>query len=200
MATDGVNPFSEKRSSYLIWPVMLLNHNVPPWMTTKPYFIIMSLIIPGKRSIMGDKFNVFIEPLVQELQVLWMEGIVLRDAAAWNCQPDFILRAVLIWCIHDFPAYKMVAGCVTKGYHSCPICGPHTQSRRSKVLRKNVWDSEGRRYLRADHPWWRNSADFHGNEEYRGPPCLSRELKLPLGQGRGRNGCTMGECQTHRTI
>jgi hypothetical protein len=30
MATDGVNPFSEKRSTYSTWPVMLLNHNILP--------------------------------------------------------------------------------------------------------------------------------------------------------------------------
>jgi hypothetical protein len=167
LATDGINPFSEKRSTYSTWPVMLLNHNVPPWLTSKPYFIILSLIIPGKRSVTSKDFDTFIEPLVQELRLLWMEGIVTRDAAAWNSQPHFLLRVILIWCIH---AYGMVAGCVTKGYRGCPVCGPHCKSRRSRVLRKNVWDAKARRYLHANHPWRTDSALFHGRVEARLPP------------------------------
>jgi hypothetical protein len=84
------------------------------------------------------------------------------DAAAWNNQPHFILPAMLIWGIHDFPAFGMVSGCVTKGYYGCPICGPHTQSRCSRALRKNVWDNDGRGYLLVDHPWRTDDALFYG--------------------------------------
>jgi hypothetical protein len=31
----------------------------------------------------------------------------------------FQLRAILMWCIHDFPAYDLVSGQVTKGYKGC---------------------------------------------------------------------------------
>ena len=48
LATDGVNPFSIKRSTHSTWPVLLMNYNVPPWMTTKKHFIMLSLIIPSK--------------------------------------------------------------------------------------------------------------------------------------------------------
>jgi hypothetical protein len=60
LATDGINPFSEKRSTYSTWLVIIFNHNLPPWMTMKPYFIILSLIILGKRSITGEHFDIFI--------------------------------------------------------------------------------------------------------------------------------------------
>jgi hypothetical protein len=30
LAADGVNPFKQTRSTWLTWPVMLLNYNLPP--------------------------------------------------------------------------------------------------------------------------------------------------------------------------
>lgn len=38
LATDGLNPFSIKRSTWSTWPVVLLNYNLPPWLTTKKHF------------------------------------------------------------------------------------------------------------------------------------------------------------------
>jgi hypothetical protein len=60
LATDGVNLFSMKHSMWSTWPVMLLNYNLLPWMTTKKYLIILSLIMPGPKSVMGEYFDVFL--------------------------------------------------------------------------------------------------------------------------------------------
>ena len=30
LATDGVNPFAEMRSTYPVWPVFVINNNIPP--------------------------------------------------------------------------------------------------------------------------------------------------------------------------
>ena len=35
---------------------------------------------------------------------------------------EFNMKAMLLWTIHDIPAYGIVAGYVTKGYKGCPIC------------------------------------------------------------------------------
>jgi hypothetical protein len=32
-----------------------------------------------------------------------------------------------MWGIHDFLAYNLFAGCVTKGHVRCPPCGPNTK-------------------------------------------------------------------------
>ena len=131
LATDGMNPFSEKRSIYSTWPVTLMNYNIPPWMTTKRYSVMLSLLIPGPKAPSGDDFDTFPEPLVEELEELWCTGVMMEDAARFRNEPFFMMRVMLIFCIHDFPAYGMVAGCVTKGYLGCPVCGPNTISRRS---------------------------------------------------------------------
>ena len=70
---------------------MLFNYNVPPWMTTKNYFIILFLIIPGKRSVTSEHFYIYLIPLVEDLQLLWTKGIMMKDVVAWNGQVHFIL-------------------------------------------------------------------------------------------------------------
>jgi hypothetical protein len=32
LAVDGVNPFGEFISTYSVWPVFVINNNIPPWM------------------------------------------------------------------------------------------------------------------------------------------------------------------------
>jgi hypothetical protein len=81
------------------------------------------------------------------------------------------MRAVLLWTIHDFPAYGIVAGCVIKGYKSCSICGPGTISRRSVQLKKNLNDNQVRKWLPPEHPW-RCTHGFDGEVEHGGAPLL----------------------------
>ena len=84
----------------------------------------------------GDNFDVYLQVLLEELQVLWHVGVPTADAAMYRGSREFIMKAILLWTIHDFLAYGIVVGCVTKGYRACPVCGPHTSSRRSRALHK----------------------------------------------------------------
>lgn len=128
MATDGINPYSEKRNTYSLWPVVLLNYNIAPWLTMSKEFVMLTMLIPGPRSVNGKTFNVFIQPVVDELLELWEEGVVVKDASVREGEQLKLLRGILLWCIHDYPAYGMVSGLVTKGYRGCVCCGPYTKA------------------------------------------------------------------------
>ena len=77
--------------------------------------------------------------------------MLTRDARATMGMAQFNMRAILMWTLHDFPAYGLLSGLTTRGFKACPVCGPHTLSRRSKILRKNVYCNCHRRYLPQDH-------------------------------------------------
>ena len=47
LAVDGFNPFSEIRSTYSVWPVFVINNNLPPWMSIKREHAMLEMIIPG---------------------------------------------------------------------------------------------------------------------------------------------------------
>ena len=164
LALDGMNPHSEKRSTQSLTPVIMFNYNLPPWMVTKKYFVMLCLLIPTKLSLTGSNIDVFIQPLIDELQQLWSRaGVLTRDARAYMGMPLFNMRVVLMWTLHDFPAYGLISGVTTKGFKGCPVCGPTTKSRRSTILRKNVYCNCHRRYLRQDH-YFRGADTTFDNE------------------------------------
>ena len=136
LATNGVNPFSIKHSTWSTWPILIFNYNIPPWMTTKCHFIILSMVIPDPQSVTNVHFDVFMEPLIEKLLELWEVGVETVDTNAYRGSSNFNLRAILLWTMHDFPAYGIESGLVTKGFLGCPVCGPNTISRRSIALAK----------------------------------------------------------------
>ena len=139
MCVDGLNPHSQKWSTHSLWPILLLNYNIPPWLTIKNFFIMLCLLIPGPDAVTAGNIDVFLSPLIEELRELWVEGVMCNDAACWRGETRFRLRAMLLWCVHDFPAYAMMAGTSNKGYCACPVCGPNTPSRYSEHLSKVVY-------------------------------------------------------------
>lgn len=168
LALDGVNPFSNQSLSHSTWPVVLLNYNLPPWLVTKRFFLMLALLIPGKESVKSENVDVYLAPLIEELQQLW-EGIDAVDASAESVNRKFTLKAMLMWCIHDFPAYGLVSGQVTKGHRGCTECGPTVTTRRSAALTKNVYLGH-RRFLNQNHPYRRLQRAFDGSQETRPPP------------------------------
>lgn len=170
LCADGVNPHSQKRSTHSLCPVLLMNYNIPPWLTIKNFFMMMALLIPGPEAVTADRIDVYLSPLLEELRELWAEGVLCYDAARWRGEARFTLRAILLWCVHDFPAYAMLAGTTNKGYCACPICGPNTHSRYSEHLSKVVYGGRHRRWLPADHPFRFDTAVF-SSQEVEGPPA-----------------------------
>ena len=101
MTVDGLNPFGDMSSAYSVWPVVLVTYNLPPWLCTKRNFCMLSLLISGPKQ-PRNNIDVFLEPLVDELKVTWDEGVRTYDA---HSRSFFNMKAILMWVIHDFPAY-----------------------------------------------------------------------------------------------
>ena len=116
----------------------------------------------------SETVDVYLAPLIEELKQLW-EGIDVVDASAERVNRKFTLKAILMWCIHDFPAYGLVSGQVTKGYKGCTECGSSVTTRRSAALTKNVY-LEHRRFLDRTHPYQRLHRAFDGSQETRPSP------------------------------
>ena len=164
LCADGLNPHSQKRSTHSLCPVLLLNYNIPPWLTIKRFFIMMVLLIPGPEAVTARCIDVYLSPLLEELRELWTSGVACYDAARWRGESIFTLRAMLLWCVHDFPAYGMLAGTTNKGYCGCPICGPNTHARYSANMCKVVYGGRHRRWLPMDHPFRFDTSVFSTQE------------------------------------
>jgi len=69
LALDGINPFSIQLSHYTIWPIVVVNYNIPPWMTMKKKHMMLIVIVPGRHKV--KNVDVFLEPVIDELMQLW---------------------------------------------------------------------------------------------------------------------------------
>jgi hypothetical protein len=72
---------------------------------------MLALIIHGKEFVTYGNVDVYLEPLIEELHILW-KGVSTFDA---HQGVTFSLKAMCMWNIHDFSAYGLFIGCVTKG-------------------------------------------------------------------------------------
>ncbi len=75
---------------------------------------MLALLIPCRKSVTSKNIDVYLTPLIEELLELW-KGIPAIDVSDEPPRQHFKLRALLLWCIHDFPAYGLTSGQITKG-------------------------------------------------------------------------------------
>jgi hypothetical protein len=157
LALDRVNPFKHNSTQHSTWPVLLLMYNLPPFLVTKKFFIQLCILISGKDSSTNENLDVFMRPLVEELQMLWT-GILAQDFSNPIRDRSFSLRGMLMWMISDYPGYGLVSRVCTHGFRGCAVCGPETDSRfvksgnklnaESKVCGSKEVFGGGRRWLR----------------------------------------------------
>ncbi|KAL0406202.1 UNVERIFIED_CONTAM: hypothetical protein Slati_3934100 [Sesamum latifolium] len=69
--------------------------------------------------------DIYLEPLIEELQNLWHVGVLTRDNAR---DETFTMRAALKWTVNDLPAYWMASGWSFAGVMGCPICMEDTRA------------------------------------------------------------------------
>jgi len=72
---------------------------------------MLTLLIPGPQQ-PGNSIDVYLEPLIDDLNHLWKKGEVTYDAYS---KSTFTLKAMLLWTISDLPANGNLAGCKVKG-------------------------------------------------------------------------------------
>jgi Transposase family tnp2 len=76
----------------------------------KRKYIMLSLLISGPKQ-SGNDIDVYLAPLLEDLNKLWKDGVRIFDA---YLKEYFILRAVIFCTINDFSAYGNLSGHRTK--------------------------------------------------------------------------------------
>ncbi|XP_074283364.1 uncharacterized protein LOC141607913 [Silene latifolia] len=129
-------------------------------------YLMMSLLISGPRQ-PGNDIDVYLEPLIDDLKLLWDEGVEVYDAYR---RETFNLRAMIFCTINDFPAYGNLSGYLVKGAKACPFV------RRIRFRSFSSWWKEclpcNRRMLRRSHPYRKKMKPFNGKQELRNPPKI----------------------------
>ncbi|XP_021859270.1 uncharacterized protein [Spinacia oleracea] len=179
LATDGMNPYDNQRSTHSTWPVILMIYNLPLALCMKRKYMMLSMLISGPKQ-PGHDIDVYLGPLIEDLKLLWESGVEVYDA---HPKENFNLKAMLFGTINDFPAYGNLSGYSVKGYKACPICDENTFSFRIPNFNKVVYLGN-RKGLPVKHRYrkWRNA--FNGkSEEGKFPIPLTGEQVFQKVQG-----------------
>ena len=166
LCTDGFSPFGMSGRQYSLCPVILTPYNLPPEMCMQREFLFLSILVPGPKH-PKRALDVFLQPLIHELKMLWHHGVQTWD---YSQQQNFNMRAVLMWTISDFPAYGMLSGWTTHGRLSCPYCMDRTDAFQLKNGRKSCWFDCHRRFLPPHHTYRKNKKLFRKNKVVHVPP------------------------------
>jgi hypothetical protein len=79
LSTDGMNPFNERISDHNTWLVILILYNIPTYLCQKRKYHLLTILISGLKQ-PGIDIDVFLEPLMQEMERLWRCGELMYDA------------------------------------------------------------------------------------------------------------------------
>ncbi|XP_057247447.1 uncharacterized protein LOC130589853 [Beta vulgaris subsp. vulgaris] len=139
----------------------------------KKPFMFLSLIIPGPKSPKGN-LDVFLQPLIEELKLLWEIGLPTYDIS--NKQ-SFQMKVALLWTVSDFPAYGILSGWTTAGKLACSYCMENTKAFTLKNGGKQSWFDYHRQFLSHNHVFRKNKSAFRKDtvENSSPPPRLSGE-------------------------
>lgn len=143
LATDGMNLYGNLSCKHTSWPVLLIIYNLSPSMCMKRKYMMLSMMISGLNQ-PGNNIDVYLQPLIDDLRLLWEKGVDVLDAYSGE---HFNMRAMLFCTINDFPAYGNLSGYTVKGHKACLICEVNTCYHQLKHGNKTVYLEIGRAHV-----------------------------------------------------
>jgi hypothetical protein len=108
------------------------------------------MLISGPRQ-PGNDINVFLEPLMEDMQKLWEEGVKMTDASL----KEFTLKAIILVTITDYPSLFSLSGQI-KGKTGYVVCIDGTCYTYLGASKKLVY-MRHRRCLPKKHRYWHPS-------------------------------------------
>jgi len=158
LCVDGFTPYGQLGKPYSCWPVIVTPYNLPPELCMTTQYMFLTLIILGPKN-PKEKIDVYLQSLINELTLLWNEGVLTYDISK---KQNFIMKIALILTINNFPAYGMLFGWSTSGRLACSYC-----MNNSKFWLDNgrnfSWFDCHHQFLPKDHAYRRNKNSFLNN-------------------------------------
>ncbi|CAN6541280.1 unnamed protein product [Malus baccata var. baccata] len=152
---------------------------------------------------LGKEIDVYMRPLIDELNELWEVGTPTYDDSYSN--QSFTMKAAVLWTISDFPAYGMLSGWSTHGYKACPHCMHDNESIYLPASRKICYMGH-RRFLEDNHRFRRQTINFNGRREHYSTPrqwiglqCLEELSTLRFTFGKPKKNASVGQCRKRTT-
>ncbi|KAK4400843.1 hypothetical protein Sango_1190400 [Sesamum angolense] len=159
LCMDGFVPHGHYGCTYSCWLIILTPYYLPPrmCMSSKYMFLTMVILGPSNKKCLID---VYLKPLIDELQNLWYVDVLTYDNAK---NKIFTIHGLLMWIVNDLPAYGMASGWSTISVIGCLTCMDDTRALYLQNGRKTCYFDCHRQFLHQDHLYRRNKKAFTNN-------------------------------------
>jgi hypothetical protein len=97
--------------------------NLPPWLCHKRKYLLLTTLISGPKQA-GNDIDVFLEPLLEDMQKLWEYGVTTWDEYS---RQHFNLNDIIFYMINDNPTHLSLTGQVKEKIR-CVVCVDQTES------------------------------------------------------------------------
>lgn len=134
---------------------------------------LLSLII-SKKSITGEIFYVYVQPLLEELHYGGSIEVRVIDAANYLWRSIFESWFMCMFTMNDYPTFEIGSGNVTKDYLDCLCCSPSTVSWRSSAVKKNHLRQSTPNVATKEHHFPCITTTFYGGIENKTPSNTRR--------------------------
>ena len=101
--------------------------------------------------------NVYLQPLKDELEEAWENGVKTYDAAR---KENFKMHVWYMYSMHDLPAYALFSGWCVHGRFPCPQCKAALQFHWLQEGRKYSCFDLHRQFLDPDHQFRKDKKNF----------------------------------------
>jgi hypothetical protein len=73
-----MNPSGDMRNPHSTRSIIMCIYNLPPWLCDKRKYLLLTTLISGPKQA-GIDIDVFLEPLMEDMQKLWEHGVNVWD-------------------------------------------------------------------------------------------------------------------------
>ena len=123
----------------------------------------------------GNDIDVFLEPLMEGMKILWEDGVKMMDASV---NKEFTLKAIIFVTITDYPSLFALSGQI-KGKSGCVVCIDGTCYTYLNGSKKLVY-MRHRRFLPKKHRYRHPSMNQFFDKEPE--PQTDEPVKTSFGQ------------------
>jgi hypothetical protein len=161
MGTNGVNPFGNQSSTHCTWLVMMSLYNLPPWICKKQKYMMLTILVSGPKQ-PGDRIDVYLRPLVDDLKTLWKPGV----PEVWDeyKREEFTMHAMLFTTINNNPDHRNLSDQSKRKGAACPHYLEDTCVVWLRHSKKYVFIGHCR-FLGKKHLYWAMDCQFNGEKE-----------------------------------
>ena len=83
----------------MFWSIIVVNYNIPPYMSIKKQHVLLSLLVPRRFQV--KNMDTYLQLLIEECKVI-RNGATMHDILRPIQEHNFKFHGIICWTMHDY--------------------------------------------------------------------------------------------------